>query len=359
MKIVIAAGGTAGHVNPALALADALEGDEVTFVGTPSGLEADLVPAAGFPFQTVSVQGFDRGRPLHLPVVAVRAVGAVGRARRLLGRARPQVVVGMGGYVSLPVCVAARSQGIPVVIHEQNIVFGLANRVCKHVAEKVAVSFHETIAEAGDRGVVTGNPVGRGIVELDRDAARRSGLARFDLDPARKTVIVFGGSLGARRLNDGAARVAELWRDRDDVQILHIAGRSATSRGESGIADATATYRVVDYVPDMGEAYAVADLAVCRGGASTVAELSVVGLPAIIVPYPFHRDRQQERHGRVLEHAGAAVVVLDAEASAERLASEAAALLNDDVLDRMSAAARSFGRPHAAASLAEVVRSVA
>lgn len=357
MNAVIAGGGTAGHVNPALALAEVLDADaRVTFIGTSTGVESSLVPAAGYELDEIVVAGFDRARPLQLPVVAVRAGKAVRTARCLLARRRPDVVVGVGGYVSLPVCVAARTMRIPVVLHEQNIVLGLANRVVRPLAAAVAVSFSESLPSAGRRGVLVGNPVSREITALDRARARAAGYERFGLDPGRTTIIVFGGSLGARTLNAAAPDLAERWRERDDLQLLHISGRAADPdvRSVSGNA-----YHRVDYTDAMAEAYAAADLAICRGGATTVAELTVVGLPSVIVPYPHHRDRQQERHGRVLERAGAAVVVDDSEATADRLGTVVERLLAGGRVDAMAAAARRLGRPDAADRLAQIVREVA
>jgi UDP-N-acetylglucosamine--N-acetylmuramyl-(pentapeptide) pyrophosphoryl-undecaprenol N-acetylglucosamine transferase len=359
MRVVIAGGGTAGHVNPALALAHALAGDEVSFVGTERGLEARMVPAHGFRFHAIDVTGFDRAKPYAFPVVATRAVAAIRQSRALLGEIAPDVVVGMGGYVSLPVALAARSRRIPLVLHEQNIVLGLANRVAKRGARRVAVSFEETLSEAGPRGVHTGNPVAAELAHLDRDAARAAAYERFDLSPERRTVLIFGGSLGAHTLNVAVPELAIAWEDRSDVQIFHISGRKGVMTGGDPPPEVSRVLRHADYVDDMGLAYAVADLAICRGGATTVAELCAVGLPAVIVPYPHHRDRQQERHGRVLEAAGAAIVVPDAEASAARLASIAGELLVGDRLARMTVAARSLGRPDAAADLARVVGEVA
>jgi UDP-N-acetylglucosamine--N-acetylmuramyl-(pentapeptide) pyrophosphoryl-undecaprenol N-acetylglucosamine transferase len=362
VKVVIAAGGTAGHVNPALALAQALDGHEVSFIGTRAGFERELVAAAGVPFESIEVKGFDRSRPLGIVPVGWVALRAVGTARSLLKRLGPAVVVGMGGYVSLPVSLAARTLGIPVVLHEQNIVLGLANRVSKRWARAVAVSFEETLAEAGPRGVLVGDPVAREVARADRKKERASGLERFDLDARRRTLIVFGGSLGARRINDAAAGLVHAWGGRDDRQVVHILGRrseaSETSMGDRKTEGLI--YRRISFVERMVEAYAVADLALCRGGATTVAELAAMGLPAIIVPYPHHRDRQQERQGRVLESAGGARLLADAETTTERVAREADELLDKpDVLDRMSEAASALARPDAAADLARLVLGVA
>jgi UDP-N-acetylglucosamine--N-acetylmuramyl-(pentapeptide) pyrophosphoryl-undecaprenol N-acetylglucosamine transferase len=364
MNVVIAGGGTAGHVNPALALARSLAAERVTFMGTTKGVEARLVPEQGYALETIEVRGFDRARPLSAFGTAWQAGTAFVAARRKLKALAPDVVVGMGGYVSLPACVGARLLKIPVVLHEQNVVLGLANRTSKRWARSVAVSFEETLAEAGPRGVLTGNPVMPDLISLDVDAARGGALERWDLDPSKLTLLVFGGSLGARTVNDAAAGLAELWATRTDVQILHVSGRAAFEEISQRVAKRGAgrglTYRVVPYVSEMGDAYAVADLALCRGGATTVAELEVVGVPSIIVPYPHHRDRQQERHGRILERAGAATVVPDGEATTERIATVADGILTDPSrLEEMRSAARGLGHRDAAERLAAVVKEAA
>jgi UDP-N-acetylglucosamine--N-acetylmuramyl-(pentapeptide) pyrophosphoryl-undecaprenol N-acetylglucosamine transferase len=364
VRIVIAGGGTAGHVNPAIAVAQSLRGHHVSFVGTARGAEATLVPAAGFELDEVDVKGFDRARPVSFVPTAARAADAFRRARRLLRHRSPRVVLGMGGYVSLPVCAAARTLGVPVVIHEQNIVLGLANRVCKPFARHVAVSFEETLPAAGLRGVFTGNPVLPEVARADRAAERSRALERFDLHAGRKTLLVFGGSQGARRINEAAAGLIDEWNERSDRQILHITGRSDYEVVARRVADSRSSggliYRVVGFVDRMVEAYALADLSVCRGGATTVAELTVTGVPSIIVPYPYHRDRQQQRHGEVLERAGAAVVVRDAELTTARVSREANHILDDDeALTRMRKCALAAARPDAAEHLSDLLEEVA
>lgn len=359
MKVVIAGGGTAGHVNPALALAAKLDGEDVAFIGTPEGVEAQLVADSGYPFEVISVAGFDRARPTQLPVVGLRALGAIARSRRLLASSRPDVVVGMGGYVSLPVCLAAALLRLPVVLHEQNIVLGLAHRTSKPIAKAIAVSFEDTLPEAGRKGVVTGNPVVAKVAELDVTATRPAAIEHFDLDPERRTVLLFGGSLGAKTINRAAADLTSQWADRADVQILHISGRSPATQAPAPVDTGALVYRRMDYTDAIELAYAAADVAVCRGGASTIAEITAVGLPAVIVPYPFHRDRQQYRQGHVLARAGAGVVVEDSEVTADRLDAEVTKLLDPATLEGARAASRSLGRPDAAAHLAEVVRGAA
>jgi UDP-N-acetylglucosamine--N-acetylmuramyl-(pentapeptide) pyrophosphoryl-undecaprenol N-acetylglucosamine transferase len=356
MNVVIAAGGTAGHVNPALAVARAMPLESISFIGTERGLESRVVPEAGYQLDPIDIAGFDRAQPLRLPSVGIKAQVAVRSARALLTDRNADVVLGMGGYVSLPVVMAARSRSIPFVLHEQNIVLGLAHKVSKRFAATVAVSFEETLASAGERAVLTGNPVLPEIAEFDRSAKRASGHERFGLDPARRTILFFGGSLGARTINTAAPLLAHRWRERDDIQVLHISGRSTSNQTEGPGPDAP-NYHRVEYTSEMAEVYAVADLGVCRSGASTVAELAAVGLPSVVIPYPHHRDRQQERHGEVLVRAGASVMLLDAEAVPERVGELVESLLDDSTLSRMAAAARSLAKPDAALSVAELVRA--
>lgn len=362
MNVVIAGGGTAGHVNPAIALARAMQDEKVTFIGTERGAEARLVPAAGFELDLIEVVGFDRAKPWLLPRTAVRAGGAIAGARRILKSRKPSAVVGMGGYVSLPGVLAARSMGVPVVLHEQNIVFGLAHKVSKPFATKIAVSFEDTLTAAGPKGVYVGNPIAPEFASFDDDAARAEGMDRFELDPARRTLLVFGGSQGAKRINDAAGGLPRVWADRSDLQILHIAGRNAYSElAASDLQrDSACIYRVVEFVDDMTLAYGIADLALCRGGATTLAELAAVGLPAIVVPYPYHRDMQQERQARVSERAGASIVLDDAATDAAAVAALASGLFDDPPrLEEMGSRARSLARPDAAALLADVVREAA
>ncbi|MGI8407829.1 MAG: undecaprenyldiphospho-muramoylpentapeptide beta-N-acetylglucosaminyltransferase [Actinomycetota bacterium] len=362
MKVVIAGGGTAGHVNPAIALAHALVGHDVAFIGTERGVESTLVPDEGFELRTIDVVGFDRSKPTTIVKTGMRALAAVDQTRKILSEIDPDVVVGMGGYVSLPAAFAAKSRRLPLVLHEQNIVLGLAHKVSKPLAARVAVSFEDTLRETGKKGVYTGNPVKSQLTRLDQPEARRAGFRTFDLDPQRKTLLVFGGSLGAKRINLAASGLRTLWADRGDLQILHITGRAQFEALRDMPAGPTRhlIYRLLPYAAEMGEAYAVADLALCRGGATTVAELGVLGTPSIIVPYPFHRDKQQERHGKMLEAAGAAVVLADADTSASSVASVAEGLFSDEErLAGMKVKARSLGRPDAADRLAGLVLQAA
>ncbi|MFY9588757.1 MAG: glycosyltransferase, partial [Actinomycetota bacterium] len=222
--VVIAAGGTAGHVYPGLALADAIRrrdpAIDLVFVGTPRGIEKDAVPAAGFALHTIEVIPWARTLGATRYLAPVSLAGATAKARGLLRAERPGVVVGMGGYASLPVVIAARSRRIPALLHEQNSIPGIANVVGARFAHRIALTFaeaREKFPRSAETRVV-GNPIRESIRTLDRYAARADALEAFDLEASRRTVLVMGGSLGAARLNDAVAGLAERWRDRSDLQ---------------------------------------------------------------------------------------------------------------------------------------------
>ena len=364
---MIAAGGTAGHVYPGLALADALRRARpdaaITFVGTPRGIEKDAVPAAGYPIEMIEVVPWSRTLGARRFMAPLSAMAATAAAWAMLGHLKPDVVVGMGGYVSLPVVLAARVRRLPVVQHEQNAIPGVANTVGARFSRRIAVTFPKT-REAFPKRVevrVLGNPLRERIVSFDRDALRRDALAALDLDPARKTLLVMGGSLGAARLNDAVAGMAERWRDRADLQLFVSAGRlhGDEVRARLAAAGGSLVVRCVDYLERVEHAYAAADVALCRAGAATVMELAAVGLPSILVPYPYARSNHQEANARALADAGGAEVVLDRDASAEVLGSALERLLGEDAArERMSTAARAFAKPAAADDLAAWVLSL-
>jgi UDP-N-acetylglucosamine--N-acetylmuramyl-(pentapeptide) pyrophosphoryl-undecaprenol N-acetylglucosamine transferase len=359
--VLIAGGGTAGHVFPAIALAERLAaepGVEVVFAGTATGQEARLVPAAGFAFETVEARPLPRELSVGVLATPLAAMRSVGACRRLVERA--DVVVGMGGYVSAPVGVAAVLRRRPLVLHEQNAVPGLANRALARWARTVCVSFAEARARLPGRTrvVVTGNPVRSRVLAVARDPERLAAAA-FDelgLEPGLRTLVVFGGSQGALRLNTAAAQaIPTLVTRRSDLQVLLLTG-PMHERTVLGALGDVARVRVLGFLERMELAYAVADLVVARAGAATCAEVSVCGIPAVLVPYPHATGRHQDANARALERAGAAVVVPDAELTAERLTEVVLELLSDPArLSAMAREMRGWSRPEAAEALAREV----
>jgi UDP-N-acetylglucosamine--N-acetylmuramyl-(pentapeptide) pyrophosphoryl-undecaprenol N-acetylglucosamine transferase len=366
MRVLIAAGGTAGHVSPALALARELadaHGADVRFAGSPHDQEARLVAAAGFSFVPIASAPFVRGvsaRNLRGLVVVLRSVG---RSRRHVQDA--DVVVGMGGYASVPVAVAALRARRPLVVHEQNAIPGLANRVFARGARTVAVSFADTVPMLPRRAptVVTGNPVRPAILAVREDRDRLTKVAHdaLGLEPGRRTVVVFGGSQGARRIGRATVDAVGELAGRHDLQLLLLTGPANLEAMREAIPSGTALLvRVLPFLDRMELAYAAADLVVCRAGASSVAEVAVCGLPSVLVPYPYATRRHQDANARALSRAGGAIVVPDDVLGGGLVAARLRDLLGDPVrLAEMGKHAAAWARPDAASALAGVVAEAA
>ncbi len=359
----IAGGGTAGHVIPGLAIARALvERDHpkstIHYVGSARGIERELVPEAGFPLVLLPGRGIQRRVTLQNLSAVLGLLRAVVRSFALIARRRPKVVVALGGYASVPVAAAAAVWRVPVVVVEQNAVPGAANRVVARFAKAAAVSFPDTPLP---RAVVTGNPIRDEVLAVDRDRDRNEARARLDIKPDRRLVLVFGGSLGALRINRATVEAVRGWSERTDLAVRHVVGDRdwAIIQAElPAIADGGVQYQPVRYEHDMPRAMAAADLAVCRSGSSTCFELAAVGLPAVLVPSPNVTDDHQTANARQLETAGGTVVIADADLDGARLAAEVDALLSDqDRLDRLAAGLRTFARPDAAQRVADLVEA--
>ena len=341
---------------PALAVADALraEGAEVVFVGGERA-EAELVPAGGYPLRTIRVEGISRSNPLKAARALGRAVGAVVAARRILRDERPDVVMGGGGYVAGPVGAAAVARRIPLVLTEADSHLGLTNRLLAGRAARVCLGF-PIAGRDGDRYLVTGRPVPPPAT--DRAAARR----RFGLAEDETCLLVFGGSLGARSLNEAtiAAYGPSASPPPAGLRILHAAGHREFDDLVTRLGTpAPAHYDVRPYIDRFGEALLACDLCVARSGGS-IFEVAAAGRAAILVPYPYAAADHQTGNARWMLEAGAAVVVPDAELSAQRLRAEVDALLGDPGrLAAMAAASAALARPHAAADIAAEVLAAA
>jgi UDP-N-acetylglucosamine--N-acetylmuramyl-(pentapeptide) pyrophosphoryl-undecaprenol N-acetylglucosamine transferase len=342
---VIAAGGTAGHVVPAIAVADALraEGAEVSFVGGERA-EAELVPAAGYPLDRIAAEGISRSNPLKAARALAKAVGALGTARRILRARRPDAVLGGGGYVAGPVGLAAALKRIPLVLAEADSHLGMTNRALAPCARRVCLAF-PLDGRDGERYRVTGRPVPPTFT--DRDRAR----ADLGFDAGETVVLVFGGSLGARSINLAAVEGLS----GAPYRVMHVAGR----RDFAELQAPDERYLLRDYITPFGTALAAADLAVARSGGS-VFELAQYGLPAVLIPYPHASADHQTTNARWMAGAGAAVVVPDAELTPERLRREVDAIaLDPERLRTMSDASARLARPDAAADLAAEVLAAA
>jgi len=358
---VIAGGGTAGHVQPGLAVANALvrrgRGPEtIHFVGSMRGVDRELVPAAGYELTVLPGRGIKRWLAWQNALSVWSLTRAVAEASRLLRRLQPAVVLGVGGYASVPCALAARRLGIPLVVAEQNAAAGMANRLVGRWARASAVSFPQT---GLPRPVLTGNPVRREVQGVDREAGRSAARASLGVQEGRHLVAVVGGSLGAARINRAAFEAAGMWAGREDLAVRHVVGRRdwrelASLRPD--LSGAGLQYRAVEYENDMPAVYAAADLLVGRAGASSVAELAVVGLASVLVPLPGAPGDHQTANARWLQAAGGAVLVPDAEMDARRMVHEVDSLLRaPGLLAAMDREAAGLGRRDADERVADLL----
>ena len=344
-RIVIAAGGTAGHVVPAIAVADALraEGAQVSFVGGQRA-EAEMVPAAGYPLDPIRVEGISRSNPLKALRAGGRAALALRAAGRILRDRRADAVLGGGGYVAGPVALAAVLRRVPLVLTEADSHMGLSNRLLAPRAARVCLAF-PIAGRNGERYLVTGRPV------PPRAAKRGPARAELGIGADERCVLVFGGSLGARSINQAAVTAFA----GAPYRVLHVAGR----RDFAELEPPGPRYDLRDFIVPFGRALAVADLAVARAGGS-IFELAQYGVPAVLVPYPHATADHQTANARWMRACGAAVVIDDAALTPERLRSEVDAILLDrERLAAMAAAASRLARPDAARAVARAVLAAA
>lgn len=351
-RLLIAGGGTGGHLFPGVAIAEELRARapeaEVTFVGTSRGIEARVLPELGWPLELISVSGLKTVGLFGALRGLLRLPRALWQARRLLRRLRPQAVVGVGGYASGPVVLMARLAGIPTAICEQNSIPGLTNKILGKLVRKVFLSFEESRRFfSADKVVPSGNPVRRQLA-----AALLAAQPAAEARPP--CVLVCGGSLGAVAVNQLAAEALSALAKECPLRIVH-------QTGATGYDDTVARYRTADvaaecsaFIKDMASVYRQADLIIARAGATTVAELAIAGKPAIFIPYPFAADNHQELNAKEMAEAGAALMFRQAELTADKLRQAVAPLLDDgERRAEMGAAMRKLAKPQAAATVVD------
>lgn len=367
MRFLLAAGGTAGHINPALALAEELKerGHEVEFVGNPEGLESTLVAAAGYPFIPLESAGFNRSQPLSL-FKALRLVSkGVKHLKKRFKSSRPDAVVGFGAYVEVSAVRAAYVCKIPVVIHEQNSVVGIANKMVAPYAHAIALTYpatRETFAQKAPKNCdirCIGNPVRRSVLDADGKAGRD----QFNVAHNGKLLVVFGGSLGAQHINKAIIQCKEELFSRPDLYVVHATGKAAYDEAVAQLSltpEEQKRWIVAPYIHEMGNLLKAADCVLSRAGATSVAEITALNVPALLVPYPHARSDHQTKNAQHLVDSGAAYMIADDKLETDEFKNLLFELIdNDEKREELSQAARKLKSACAAHTLADMCEKVA
>ncbi|MTI85246.1 MAG: undecaprenyldiphospho-muramoylpentapeptide beta-N-acetylglucosaminyltransferase [Firmicutes bacterium] len=363
MRFVITGGGTGGHIYPALAIARGLQerypGAKILYIGTKKGLEADIVPRSGLAFQSIRLSGLRRSLTPRNLLVLWRAGTGTLEARKIIKKFKPSAVVGTGGYVCGPVVIAAASLRVPTLIHEQNALPGVTNRILSVLASQVTTTFEDSVRRFPRRARVqiTGLPVRPEVLTADRNQARE----KLGVLPQQALVLSFGGSQGARSINLAMAGVLKELHANDYIKFLHVTGQAQQGEFISECRRLNVTLnedniKVVPYLYEMPEALAAADLIICRAGAATLAEITVRGIPAVLIPYPYAAENHQEYNARALVRKDAAEMILDDEVTGRLLAQKINTMINNpEKLKEMAGASLSEGRPRA---LQDIIKNV-
>jgi len=352
LKVVITGGGTAGHINPGIAVASKIRekhtDSEIVFVGTKRGMETLLVPKEGYRLELIRVRGFNRRISLDtLKAFGDFVIGII-QSEKLLGKIKPDAVIGTGGYVCMPVVLMARLKGIPVLIHEQNVFPGITNRILSRFADITAISFKESVKyfKNAKKILYTGNPVRKEILKADRKSSRE----KIGIKDGEKLVAIFGGSLGAEKINETVSKMLMKYKLENECRIIFATGKSEYDSIRDLLKNRNSDkINIVPYIYNAGEVFAASDLIICRAGAITCSELTVLGIPAIMIPSPNVTANHQEYNARALEKKGAAFVVLEKDLNEKILYNKLTSLLNNSrKLNSMAKNSRKLGITDAA-----------
>ena len=357
MRVMITGGGTGGHTSPAVAIVEEMRRRDpqllVQWVGRRGTIEDRICKSLDIPFRSVPIEGWPRTNKFRRPWVALKLVISALRAALYLWKFRPQVVVATGGYVSLPLGWIAQRLRVPVVIHEQNRQFGLANRLLAPKASIVFASFEDSQPPCPHERVrVVGNPIRSAFANPPSKDAARASIA---LDQDLPVVLICGGSQGAHSINQA---VTEMLREEplQNVQLIWMTGSAYYRQAERAVAESSLTVKLFRFIDDMVTATAAADLIVSRAGASTAAEIALMGKPSILIPYPHATDNHQQKNARAFQDAAAAILLPDSECNGKSLAEKILHLLaNTDELETMAAAAQQLAKPLASESIVEAI----
>lgn len=356
MKVIIAGGGTGGHIFPAVSVAEEILGrdssNEVLFVGTKTGLENQILSKRGYRIEHITARGMKGSGMIRSVKAAFAAASGIFDSMSILKSFKPDFVLGVGGYVSGPMVLAASLRGVPTAICEQNAYPGIANRILGKFVKKVFTTFDAAAAFfPNGKVVVTGNPIRRDILSGKPDGDKKDKTGGL-------TILIFGGSQGARRLNESVPEALSML-GRNDISVIHQTGAKDVESVKKAYENYGIPARVLPFIDDMAGSYAEADFVIARSGAGTVAEITALGKPSLLIPYPFAADDHQMANARALEKAGAAVVMADREAEPGNLKEALTNVLQIDKLDKMSRAAMALGRPGAASDIVDRIYMLA
>jgi len=367
LRVIISGGGTGGHIYPALAIAQGIrnrfEKSDILYVGTKEGLESDIVPKAGYFFRSIDGCGFDRKLSFNIVKTVLKSSKGFLQSMNILRSFKPDLVIGTGGYVCVPVVMAAVVMRIPTLIHEQNALPGMANRFLSRFVDLVAVTFEYSVKYFVNQNKVrvTGLPLRPDVFCINK----KKSYLDFKLNPNIPVLLVFGGSRGARSINMAMLEVIQRWQHNKEIQLIHVTGKSEYDAYKKELVnrgiklDCIENIKIVPYLYNMPEVLAVADLVVCRAGATTIAEITAMGLPSILIPYPYAAGNHQELNARILEKKGAAVVIRDAELSGKLLMEQIEKLfLSKKVMKDMAKASLKLGKPKALEDILNIVKNL-
>ena len=369
MRAIIAAAGTGGHINPGIAIANKIKekekDSEIIFVGTNRGLENDLVPRAGYELKTINAHGLERKLSLENFKNLFETYKSIGEAKKIMQIFKPDVLIGTGGYICVPTVIAARKLGIPIVLHESNAFPGIAVKLFKKKANKILVGFKDAKERLDNREnvVVTGNPIK--LKKQNYTEAQKTKIKQeLGLKLDKPVVLVFGGSQGAQSINRSFIEIIVNKKNKN-YQIMWAAGPEQYDKIKNKLnevnidIDKIENAKIVPYIYNMEEVMNTADLVVCRSGAMTITEISVVGKPAIFIPFPFATENHQEYNARVLEKVGAAKIILDKDLNSEILGNTINRMVKDkDGLKQMGENASKVAMPEVENRIYEEIRSV-
>ena len=360
MRILVTGGGTGGHTSPATAIIEELQRRDprlaVQWIGRNGAIESRVAASMAIPFRGLAVEGWPRRRTPRRVLVAFKLAWATAKSWTYIRRFKPQIVLGVGGYVSLPVMWVAQRLGIPTVLHEQNRLLGVTNRILAQRATRIFLSFPETKGDyPQDRARVVGNPV---RVAFAHTKDRAAACEALGLDESIPVVLVSGGSQGALSINAAMADAVPAFQP-GEAQFIWMTGQSGAAAAFEAASAASAEVRVFPFIDDMATACAAADIIVSRAGASSTAEIAVMHKPSILIPYPHATDRHQDHNAKAFEETGAAVILPDKECDGERLGACVRSLLGDpERRKRMAQAAASLAKPAAAETVAEEILAI-